>query len=175
MRNTCGLPFNASCECTGMHEVSNLSLQSLFSYQPTPQPRTPPAGGPSWGYLPFLPLESEARERRNGTQAKQAFMHACVCSDHPISPLIILQSSNLSLYAMFALLRCTFTITRDKQCACCIRSEQDLYLYTLFFEVILSFLDSFFFIAPRRKRGIPTFITSHTVIILLFLSFPAPN
>ena len=29
-----------------------------------------------------------------------------------ISPLIILQSSNLSLYTMFALLHCTFTITR---------------------------------------------------------------
>ena len=85
-------------------------------------------------------------------------MHACVCSNHPISPLIILQSSNLSLYTMFALLHCTFTITRDKQCACCIRSKQDLYLYTLFFEFILSFLNCFFFIAPRSKRRIPTFI-----------------
>ena len=28
-------------------------------------------------------------------------MHASVCSNHPISPLIILQSSNLSLYSMF--------------------------------------------------------------------------
>ena len=43
-----------------------------------------------------------------------------------IAPLIILQSCNLSLYTMFALLHCTFTITRDKQCACCIRSKQDL-------------------------------------------------
>ena len=75
-----------------------------------------------------------------------------------ISPLIILQSSNLSLYTMFALLHCTFTITRDKQCACCIRSKQDLYVYTLFFQFILSFLNSFFFVAPRSKRGIPTFI-----------------
>ena len=85
-------------------------------------------------------------------------MHACVCSNHPISPLIILQSSNLSLYAMFALLHCAITMTRDKQCACCIRSKQDLYVYTSFFELILSFLNSFFFIAPRSKRGIPTFI-----------------
>ena len=69
----------------------------------------------------------------------QAFMHACVCANHPISPLIILQSSNLSLYTMFALLHGTFTVTRDKQCACCIRSKQDLYVYTLFFEFILSF------------------------------------
>ena len=86
-------------------------------------------------------------------------MHACVCSNHPISPLIIVQSSNLSLYSMFALLHCTFTITRDKQFACCIRSKQDLYVYTLFFEFISIFLNSFFFIAPRSKRGIPTFIT----------------
>ena len=158
VRNTRGLPFNASCECTGRHEGSNLSLQTLFSYQSTPQSRTPPVGGPSWAYLPYLPLESEARERRNGTQAEQAFMHACVCSNHAISPRIIGQSSDLSLHTMFALLHCTFTITRDKQCACCIRSKQDLYFYTLFFEFILSFLDSFFFIAPTRKPGISTSI-----------------
>ena len=64
-------------------------------------------------------------------------MNACVCSNHPISPLIILQPSNLSLYSMFALLHCAITMTRDKQCACCIRSKQDLYVYTLFFEFIL--------------------------------------
>ena len=75
-----------------------------------------------------------------------------------ISPLIILQSSNPSLYSMFALLHCTITMTRDKDCACCIRSKQDLYVYTLFFEFILIFLNSFFIIAPRSKRGIPTFI-----------------
>ena len=75
-----------------------------------------------------------------------------------ISPLIILQSSNLSLYTMFALLHGTFIVTRDKQCACCIRSKPDLYVYTLLFEFILSFVNSFFFIAPRSERGIPTFI-----------------
>ena len=58
-------------------------------------------------------------------------MHQCVCSHHPISPLIILQSSNLSLYSMFSLLHCAITMTRDKQCACWIRSKQDLYVYTL--------------------------------------------
>ena len=87
-----------------------------------------------------------------------AFMHACVCSNHQLSPLIILQPSNLSLYTMLALLHCTFTMTRDKQCACCIRSKEDLYVYTLFFEFTLSFLISFFFIAPRSKRGMSTFI-----------------
>ena len=85
-------------------------------------------------------------------------MHACLCSNHPISPLIILQSSNLSLVSMFSLLHCAITMTRDKQCACSIRSIQDLYVYTLFFEFILIFLNSFFFVAPRSKRGIPTFI-----------------
>ena len=68
----------------------------------------------------------------------QAFMRACVCSNHPISPLIIVQSSNLSLYSMFALLHGEFTITRDKQCACCIQSKQDLNVYTLFFHLILN-------------------------------------
>ena len=85
-------------------------------------------------------------------------MHECVCSNHPISALIILQSSNLSLYSMFALLHCAITMTRDKQCAWCIRSKQDLYVYTLLFELILSLSNSSFSIAPRRKRGIPTFI-----------------
>ena len=85
-------------------------------------------------------------------------MHACVCSNHPISPLILLQSSNLSLYTMFAVLHCTFTITRDKQCACCLRSKQDLYVPTLIIELILSFVKSFFFIAPRSERRISTFI-----------------
>ena len=40
----------------------------------------------------------------------------------------------------------------------CIRSKQDLYVYTLFLEFILTFLDSFFYIAPRSKRGIPSSI-----------------
>ena len=96
-------------------------------------------------------------------------MQACVCADHLISPLIIMQSTNLSLYTMFALLHCAFTITQDKQCACCIRSKQDLYVYTLFFEFILSFLNWFFFIAPRSKHGMSTFgidcVSRHFLII----------
>ena len=83
-------------------------------------------------------------------------MHACVCSNHPISPLIIVQSSNLSLYSMFALLHGEFTVTRGKQCACCIRSKQNLYVYTLFFEFILSFSNFSFLIAPRSMHGIFT-------------------
>ena len=72
-------------------------------------------------------------------------MHVCVCSNDPFSPLIILQSSNLSLCTTFALLHCTFMITRDKQCACCMQSKQDLYVYTLFFEFILRFSNSSLF------------------------------
>ena len=97
-------------------------------------------------------------------------MHTCVCSNHPISPLIILQSSNLSICSMFALLRCAITMTRDKQCAYCIRSKQALYIYTLFFEFILIFLNSFFFIAPRSKRGIPTFIIYCVSLHLLIIT-----
>ena len=85
-------------------------------------------------------------------------MHACVCSNHPISPPIIVQSSNLSLYSLFALQHGEFTVTRDKQCACCIQSKQNLYVYTLFFDFILSFSTSSFLIAPRSMRGISTFI-----------------
>ena len=109
-------------------------------------------------YSPYLPLESEASGGENKTQARQAFIYACVRSDLPISPLLILQSSNLSLFSMFALLHCAITMTQDKQCACCIRSKQDLYVYTLIIDFILIFLNSFFFIAPRSKHGIPTFV-----------------
>ena len=123
-----------------------------------PLSRTLPWGGPSWAYSPYLPLESEGREKENESLATQAFMHARVCSNHPITPLIILQSSNRSLYTMFALLRCAITMTRDKQCACCIRSKQDLYVYTFFFVLILIFTNSSFCRAPRSKRGIPTLI-----------------
>ena len=101
MRNTLGLPFDAPYICTVMQEVCNHTYQSLFSYQSTPQWRTAPGGGPSCAYLPYLPLESKAREKGDESQAMQVFMHTCVYSNHPISPLIILQSSNLSLYSMF--------------------------------------------------------------------------
>ena len=65
-------------------------------------------------------------------------MHACVCSNQSILPLIIVQSSNLSLYSKFALQHSEFTVTRDKQCACCIRSKQNLYVYTWFCESSLN-------------------------------------
>ena len=41
----------------------------------------------------------------------QALMRVCVCPNHPISPQIIMQSSNLSLYPMFALVHGQFTVT----------------------------------------------------------------
>ena len=66
-------------------------------------------------------------------------MHACVCANQPMSPLIIVQSSNLSLYSMFALLHGEYTVTLDKQCACCIRSKQNLYVYPLFCESLLNY------------------------------------
>ena len=78
----------------------------------------------------------------NETKGKQAFMHACVCSNQSILPLIIVQSSNLSLYSTFALQHGEFTVTQDKQCACCIPSKQNLYVYTLLFEFILNFSNS---------------------------------
>ena len=57
-------------------------------------------------------------------------MHSCVCSNHPISPLIIYNLTNLAHYRLLALLQCSFTETQGKQCACCIREEHtcDLYL-----------------------------------------------
>ena len=66
-------------------------------------------------------------------------MHSCLCSNHPISPLIICNLSNLTLYRLFALLQGSFTETRDKQCACCIRDKHKPVICTCFIEVILGF------------------------------------
>ena len=120
--------------------------------------------------LTYLTYRWRARQEKRKTSHKRGKrLCTCVCSNHPISPLINVQSSNMSLYSMFALLHCTFTITQDKQCACCIRSKQDLYVYTLFFEFITIFCNSFFFIAPTSKRRIPTFliycVSRHFLII----------
>ena len=72
-----------------------------------------------------------------------------------ISPLISVQSSNQSVYSMFALQHGEISETRSKQSACCIQCKHNLYVYTSFFEFILN---SSFFIAPRSRRGISTFI-----------------
>ena len=74
----------------------------------------------------------------NETQAGQAFMHAGVCFNQPISPLIIVQSSILYPYSTFALQHGEISETADKQCACCIQSKQNLYVYTSLFEFILA-------------------------------------
>ena len=42
-----------------------------------------------------------------------------------------LQSSNVSLYRLLALLQGTFTETRDEQGACCIRDENTCGLYLI--------------------------------------------
>ena len=47
-----------------------------------------------------------------------------------MSPVIILQSANQSLYCMFALLHGSSTVTRDKQCLCCMQSNHNLSVYT---------------------------------------------
>ena len=96
-------------------------------------------------------------------------MHACVFSNQSILPLIILQPSNQTLFFMFALLHREFRVTGDKQCACCIQSKKNPYVYTLFFEFILSSSNSSFLMSPRRMRGISTFIiycvSRHLLII----------
>ena len=58
-------------------------------------------------------------------------MHMCVCLITLDLPLIIFNPSNLSLYRLLALLQGTFTKTRDKQCACCIRDEHTCGLYLI--------------------------------------------
>ena len=56
-----------------------------------------------------------------------------------ISPLITLQSSNQSLYTMFTLLHGLTTEARGKQCVCSMRSNNNLYVYTFLFELLLTF------------------------------------
>ena len=71
-------------------------------------------------------------EQGKGESETKAFMHPGVCSNDPMSPLIICNLSNLALYRLLALLQGSFTETRGKQCACCIRDEDKpacLYLF----------------------------------------------
>ena len=56
-----------------------------------------------------------------------------------ISHLITLQSANQSLPTMFALLHGSSMATRGKQCVCSMRSNNNLYIYTFFFELLLNF------------------------------------
>ena len=83
-------------------------------------------------------------------------MHACVCFNQSILPLIIVQSSDLALYFTFALQQGEILETRDKQCACCMRSKHNLYVHISFFEFILNFFNSFFLILPGSMRAIST-------------------
>ena len=76
---------------------------------------------------------------QNETQASKSFMRSCVCCNHPISPLIIYNLTNLALFRLLALLQGSFTETRGKQCACCIRDEDRPVIYTCFIEVIFDF------------------------------------
>ena len=58
-------------------------------------------------------------------------MPPCVCSNRPISPLITCNLTNLALYRLLALLQGSFTETRDKLCACCIRDEHTCGVYLI--------------------------------------------
>ena len=58
-------------------------------------------------------------------------MHLCECLITLNLPLIICNLSNLSLYRLLALPQGTFTVTRDEQCACCIRDEHTCGLYLI--------------------------------------------
>ena len=102
VRTSPGLRFNASYACTGMHEFGNLLFLTILSQSMQtplcPQSLTQPGGGTSWAYSPYLPLENVikwecgTKHQRGGT---------CFTL---VSPLIIVQPCNQSLYAMFALL-----------------------------------------------------------------------
>ena len=139
LRTSRGLPFDASYACTSMHELGSclfLTIQSQTIHtQRWSQSLTQPGGGHSCANLPYLPLERE-RESKLVVETKHKRSKHCFSL---ISPLIIVQSSNQSLYPMCALLHGSSTVTRDKQCVRCIRSKHNLYVYTSFFELLLNY------------------------------------
>ena len=69
------------------------------------------------------------REKRD-TSEKRGYAYVRM-SNHPELTSNHLQSSNLPLYRLLALLQGTFTETRDEQCACCIRDEHTCGLYLI--------------------------------------------
>ena len=56
-----------------------------------------------------------------------------------ISLLITLQSANQSPYTVFSLLHGLGTEARGKLCVSNMRSNNNLYVYTFFFELLLNF------------------------------------
>ena len=56
-----------------------------------------------------------------------------------ISSLITFPSANQYLCAMFSLLRGLTPESPGKQCACSMRSNNNLYAYTFSFELLLNF------------------------------------
>ena len=66
------------CECTSMHEWT---ICLWHTYQSDPQSRTLPGDGPTWAYLPYLPLQSEARRGEKRSASENVAMHRCVCSN----------------------------------------------------------------------------------------------
>ena len=145
MRTTRGLPFNASYASTVMHEVLNHLCQSLFFLTNLYHNHELYQGvaPPGLTYLTYR-WTAKQGEGESETQARQAFMHSCVCSNHPMTPLIICNLFNLALYRLLALLHGSYTETRDKKCVCCIRSEDTPVVYTCFIEVFLRFFFFFF-------------------------------
>ena len=69
------------------------------------------------------------REKRD-TREKRRYAYVCM-SNHPGLTSNHLQSSNLPLYCLLALLPGTFTGTRDEQCACCIQDEHTCGFYLI--------------------------------------------
>ena len=158
MRTTRGLPFSASSACTVMREVLNYLFQSLFFSTNLPHNHKLYQGvaPPGLTYLTYRWRTKQGKEESK-TQARQAFLHSCVCSNPPISPLIICNLSNLALYRLLALLQGSFTETGGKQCACCIRDEGKPACLYLFDCSHFEFFNPLILILPLSISGMPMF------------------
>ena len=67
-----------TCDCTSMHGFANNLSNHCFSYKSNPRSRTPPGGGPTWAYLPYLPLERESEWERETRRKRKTSLCTCV-------------------------------------------------------------------------------------------------
>ena len=145
--------FSWARNCTNHPDLSHIKMEAnagrLLAEEPNQPPRIIWISG--WRIIRCLKAAPSSKQAY-GTKQKRG--GACFTLT---PPLIIVQSSNQSLYPMFALLHGQSSVTRGKQCACCIRSNKNLYVYTLLCESFFQLLNSVCLRFSGSMRGISTF------------------
>ena len=128
---TRGLPFNA---CVNARACTNLRLPVSILRFPNNRSHNHElyqgVAPPGLTYLTHRWRAKQGKGKKRNTSGQDLYAYVRM-SNHPELTSTHLQSSNLSLFHLLALLQGTFTEKRDEQCACCIRDEHTCGLYLI--------------------------------------------